>query len=599
MIKSLEHIAQERDFNLKRYGNKAVALAQFLIDINEQGFGCEKPFGYVADIETVDESRLKAVFEDLAERIDTEIDGIKVGVIYCRSSGYKELPGSNESFPVLYDAKEHEQSWDRFREGFAKAREFRKTKPVLLQNLIGDITTAPIWTSRKVHEYAWPGLPRGRELIDMASGEGIEDFTEQTIKAILDAARIEGIKIPEVSKEEVFTLSFYVEDGTNLGLVSFGGMFDLREKYCLHDLFFCMANGLGDQGYKLNKKGEIQSKDGKIILTKGNKVSIAVRDSGIEYLVGQTNVAFVARSHDYQYPDHASIKRAWGLTSYLTGSNKSNNPRLRSMILEWFDPETGELKETWNLGQDFRQRATKYYHQRTHEVFSVRNRKIESRDYDPKFDYFPPMIGSEALKIAKFYNKKFGVEVEIEGCMKDGKLHVWQITESPLPTEVLVGLTNIPEENILFKTDYGRGAINHSGAIVIKEDANYSRATQRFDAEGMPYLVVGFDDSVTLEKRFLYFATISTISQDVARLTYGEKTNFFRMAEHMQGIAAQTTFNAVQNGRQGGMYYLENRQPKDLTEILRNVIDIVDGVKVIMNVRVEAHREGMQIYKPQ
>ena len=279
------------------------------------------------------------------------------------------------------------------------------------------------------------------------------------------------------------------------------------------------------------------------------------------------------------------------------GSNKADSLRLRAMVLEFFDPETGQLIEKWNLGRDFRLDAIDYYHQRDHDTFSVRSGKIESRFYHPKLEYSPPMVSREVLRIAMFYNKKFGIDVELEGCMKDGKLYVWQVSESPLPKDILTGLSNVPEQSVLFKTDYGRGTINHSGHIIIKEGTDYGLAVKKFDGEGVPYLVIGFDDSVTLENRFLYFATVESISRDAARLTHGERTNFVRLTEHMNGMAAQTTFNAAQNDRQGGMYYLEGMQPKDLLEALKGSIDFVDGVKVIRNVRVEAHREGMQIYR--
>ena len=96
MIKSLEQIAKERNFDARQFGNKSVALAQFLIDIDEQRFRCEKPYGFAVDTEVVEAASLRQAFEDLADRIDTQIDGRKVGVIYCRSSGYNELPGANE-----------------------------------------------------------------------------------------------------------------------------------------------------------------------------------------------------------------------------------------------------------------------------------------------------------------------------------------------------------------------------------------------------------------------------------------------------------------------------------------------------------------------
>jgi len=72
------------------------------------------------------------------------------------------------------------------------------------------------------------------------------------------------------------------------------------------------------------------------------------------------------------------------------------------------------------------------------------------------------------------------------------------------------------------------------------------------------------------------------------------------LPEHMKGIACQTTFNAAQNGRHGGMYYINvdglSVGPKKLLENLQDRIEVVDGVKIIRNVCVEACREGMQIY---
>lgn len=689
MIKSLEQIAQEKDFDRVRYGDKSVLLAMFLADIYEQNFRCAKPFGYVVDTDEIDESALRETFEELVKRMDPFVDGKRAGAIYCRSSAHGEYSGSNISIPSLYDEREHEQSWQRLKETVIEVREYKKLKPVLLQNLIGEVTPREIMVTRKVYEYEWPGLPAGIHPIDlMHKIESIPEFKRLTTEAIMEVLRMEKVELPayeedtfedmedivspelavsekdkneglefsEHNEEEneedtvrvstsLITLSLYVDRGPCIDNIPLYNMEELQNGDYISEMLFVIANSsFEEQGYSRNKDNEVLDKNGNVVLKKGTKVSIGVVETKLEYVIGQTNVAFVARSHDYQEPSMESVKRAWGLTSYLMGSkgideeggNGDNRQgldlRLKSMIIDYFNPKTGKCVETINLGHDFRCSHMPYYAQRTYEVFSLRNGGIEVRGDTAFVNKFPTSIDDEEIRrIARFYHDKLSIEVEVEGCLKggvecyirkegihenrfpkeDSRLHVLQITESPLPKDIIAHLTKVQEERILHRETYGRGAINHFGHIIIRESGdcgsgtddcnnrgndynNYKRVTEQFDREGISYLVLGFNDKVTLEKNFLYIATEKSICKDAFEFLGGNKLGFGMIDQHLQGIACQTTFNAAQNGRQGGMFYI---LPKEIMEKLGSHIMEIDGVKVIKYVHVEACREGLQIYK--
>ncbi|MBI2548955.1 hypothetical protein HYW21_06405 [Candidatus Woesearchaeota archaeon] len=597
MIQSLEEIAQRREFDRKRYGDKTVLLAEFLVDIDAQGFRCTKPFGYVVDTDEVDEKRLRETFDSLVDKIHTSIGGRKVGAIYCRSSAYQEYSGSNESVAVLYDERDPEQSWRNFQESFIRVRKQGNVKPVLLQNVVGDITQKERRVIRKVHEYEWPGLPSGKHPIDLKVDD-LPEFQRITTEAIREALRRENVELPEYDTKNAdgssLCLELYVENGPHIDTLSLSSRWKLESGEYIRSMLFVIANPYIDaQGYSRNDENNFCDREGRVILKKGTVVSLGITEREYEYVIGQTNTAFVARSRDYLEPEMESVKRAWGLTSYLMGSNKEQSLWLKSMIIEYYDPKTGELEESINLGHDFRHSSTPRYSQRAYEVFSVRTGRIEVREDAAFVDTFPPPISGEVQRIARFYHDKLGVEVEIEGCEKKGQLTIFQITESPLPHDVISHLTEVPEDRVLYREEFGRGAINYFGHVIIKEDNNYKKVTEQFDREGIPYLVLGFDDTVTQERNFLYMATEGSICTDVIKLTGGNKKGFAMFGQHLWGIACQTTFNAAQNGRQGGMFYSDITT---LMEKLRGHVTELSGVKVITGVHVEACREGMQMY---
>ncbi len=603
MIKSLKELAESGDFDIERYGDKTVRLAEFLVDREEQDFICRKPSGYVVDTEEVDERILRETFDSLVSEIYTSIGERNVCAIYCRSSAPGEYPGSNESIPVLYDEGDPEQSWLNFQEAFRGVREQGALKPVLLQNLIGEITPEERIVIRKVHEYDWPGLPSGKRIADIEV-EDIPEFQKLTTKAVLEAMKKEGIELPkyggEASSSSFMSLAFYVENGPHIDTLHVRNMWDIQSNdYCAESVLSSIRNGIiEEKGYSRNNNNEFLDKSGKVVLKKGTPVSIGIQEHETEHVIGQTNTAFVARSRDYLEPDMASVKRAWGLTSYLMGGDKESELDFwrRSMIIEYFDPETGEVKETVNLGHDFWMSSKPYYIQNTCEAFSIRKKKIELRK--TFVDEYPHKISKEVLRIAKFYQDKLGVEVEIEGCIKDEQLHILQITESPLPEDVISHLTEVSHDRVLYETDFGRGSINHQGSVVIRDDDGYRRLIDAFDKQGTPCLVLGFNNSVTSEENFLYIATNKSICADVSEMNKrrgGDRQGFGSMSQHMAGIACQTTVTAAQNGRQGGMFYAD---PDTLMDGLRDYIEEIDGVKVIRDVRVEACREGLQIYKP-
>ena len=599
MIKSLEELAESRDFDIARYGDKTVRLAEFIVDRYEQDFICHKPSGYVVDTGDVDEALLRETFERLVSEIDTSIGERKVGAIYCRSSAPGEYPGSNESIPVLYDESNPEQSWVDFQEAFMGVREQEYIKPVLLQNLVGEITPEKIIVTRKVHEYDWPGLPGGKRPEDMVVSD-IPEYQSLTVQAVLEAMKKEGFELPEEmsSSNPSMSLVLYVENGPIIDTLTVSNMWELQSNACCaRSVLFTMGNGrIEEQGYSRNDNNEFLDESGDVVLKKGTKVSLGVVETETEHVIGQTNTAFVARSRDYLEPDMASVKRTWGLTSYLMGSNKDSGLLLRSMMIEYFDSETGEVKETVNLGHDFRYSSKSYYRQSVYEGFSIRNKEIELRR-DSAFVESPHEISKDVLRIARFYQDKLGVEVELEGCIKNGGLHILQITESSIPEDVIFHLTEVSKEQVLYGTDFGRGSINHLGHVVIREDDGCQGVTAELDRQGIPYLILGFDDGVTLEKKFLYMATDKSICDDVFELSGGHRRGFSRLClgQHKEGIACQTIVNAVQNGRQGGMFYVN---PDTLMDGLRDYIEEIDGVKVIRDVCVEACRDGMQIYKP-
>lgn len=606
MIKSLEELALQQDFTREHWGDKSAALAEHLRYIDEQRFRCVKPSGYVVDTDEVSTEGLRRAFDDLTGRITTSIGKRRVGAIYCRSSGYKEYSGANESIPILYDEQEPEESWQRFIEAFTRVREFKKVKPVLLQNLIGNIGFEDRYVLRKVHEYTWPGLPSGIQLTNVNLRTAPE-FVGQTRDAFLSAMRREGIELPEnpESSEDsdknpkTVSFEFYVENGPHLGDMSACSLWELQSGSPVHSLLSWMDDLLHHDGYSVNQNGEIQDREGRIVVQKGTRIAVGFPERGTDYVIGKTNTAFVARSHDYHEPERAVIKRAWGLTSYLMGSNEKSL-ELGPMIIDYFDPVTGECRERVNLGHDFRGTLSEEYDQKQYDGFLVRLGRIQRIIMSSRLGRrYPGPVDSEILRIARFYYEKRGVEIEVEGCVKDRQLYVWQITDSPLPKDIIAHLTSVDEKRVLLRVDCGRGALNYRGAIIIKEDnnnENYRRLTEQFKARGEVYLALGFSDEVTGEDHFLYIASEESIAHDARRLTGGNRKGFCQLPEHMKGIACQTTVNAAQQGRHGGMYYLYGSEVDELCRALDRCSDVLDGVKVIQNVHVEACREGLQIY---
>ena len=204
------------------------------------------------------------------------------------------------------------------------------------------------------------------------------------------------------------------------------------------------------------------------------------------------------------------------------------------------------------MGHDFRASSLSSYRQKGYHVFSVERGKIKRRhDYDEAHTRQPTIPSDEILRIARFYHDKLGVEVELEGAYNNGQLHIWQITESPLPKDVLTKLSDIPQERIIFSTALGRGSINYSGLVVLKEDDNFHNLKAKLDREGATYLVISGDGEVISEEIFCIFATLGSFRKDVEEFTGGNKSHFGRLPQHMEGIACQTTFRAAQQGRQG------------------------------------------------
>lgn len=583
MIALLETLAQQRDFRRPQWGDKAAGLVEFLADINEHKFECVKPSGYVADTGEIDEGELHSAFEGLVKTITTMVDGRKVGALYCRSSGYGEKSGTNESIPVLYDAAQHETSWANFRAAFMQVRhntlnDDDSVKPVLMQVLQGEIQYTDLaW--RTIGEFLWPQWP------------DFNDASREEWDAVIAPIREEIIRCLE--KERLSTVQMYVgivgQDGTPIGTV------DCHVGESLDDAIVDVYLSLYHEDHRgkttvfLDEHGSVATIRG-VVAQPGSTVHIAYLDLPINPMIGVSNEALVVRSHDYVEPDRASIRTAKGLTSYLVkGLPSPEQNKVKGMMVYYFDPTTGAPLEQLNLGMDFTKASQSHYYQTHREAFSLKDGMIVAlSDLEGSFspqiaDYH---LSSELLRIARFYTGKRGVPVELEGAIVNGKIHLWQITDSPLPEEVISQLSTIPPQRIVYFNNKGRGAINFRGDIIVI-DGTHEGLVAQYTAQKMPFLAVGFNQRVTGYDPFVYFATVKSVYEGAGRALVFLET-------HLTGYACQVTFEAAHHGKQGGVYYVQSHD-----EFLRRIAPFIEqraGGNVIQNVCVEAHRTGMQIY---
>ena len=581
MIKSIEDLCEA---DRRRFGDKPVDLAGLRRDIVEQGFDCVLPEGYAADLEEVDDIELREVFDYLREQIQMVVGEKIMGALICRSAALGEKSGRNVSVPSLYDGSDIEGSWARFRSAFDKVRfdperEGDKEKPVFMQVFQG--TAQYMETGyRNMGSFQWPKWPEWSDWVEDndESGQGLMNCMTPIVEEIRDICRREG----EVKW-------FYVMDqnGSEIQLLQISDLAeDLEaEVFSIYSDLACGSACLREGNFALDDDGRIIDWRGEVIANVGDELVLAWRDVPVNPVIGFRDEGMVARSHHYSEPSRMSVEICRGLTSYLVGGLPSREGRLRGKMLYYFDPDSGEFVEGLNLGHDSRKASMaigEHYYQSHVEVFSLDEGEVGGVSdlgvwFLPKFE--DGEFKGSLLEMIQFYARKRAMPIEIEGAFIDGQLHVYQVGASPLPDDVVDELSDVLDEEVLFESEVGRGAVCYRGDVVIDYDGDFFSDY---------FLVLGFDETVSRNSRFLYLATGQSVMAEAGR-------DLVMLESHLAGYACQVTFEAAGEGRQGGVYYISSKD--EFLQVMAPFIEEVEGRKVLRNVCVEACREGMQIYR--
>lgn len=580
MISSLTELAgSSGDDGLReRFGDKSVDLACLVADVEENGWGSKKPYGFMADMEDPSDVELRAVFDDLRARITTVVGERIVGALMCRSSAHGEKSGVNTTLSVLYDDNDVESSYQRFRAAFDRVRYNEekpgdKIKPVLMQMLHGSFSYASK-EYRTAGTLQWPNWPK--------FGESEPDDWAAVIKPLAEVVR------ETVERERIMYFTLMDKEGNDLGTLYVEDIdsIDSAVEGCFLDLYHSDSTEKGM--FRLDSEGRIIDHEGEVVVDIGNEVYLSIQDVPTNPVIGADDEGFVVRSHGYAQPDKMSVAVCRGLPSYLVGKGLPplRTDRPKGKMLYYFDPEDGSLVETVNLGHDFTKASTlmgdRYY--QTHvEAFSVDSGQVVALPDDSQGHFHPRVAGSfdELLGIARYYSEERGVPVELEGVYSDGVLYVVQVGASPLPEDVIDSLSDVPDERIMYKSEAGRGALSFSGDIVVDDGSSLELGDE-------PCLVIGFDEKVTQCDAFLYIATDESVKAAAGR-------NLAMLDDHLAGYACQVVEEAAGERRYGGVFYVSDVD--SFMQEMEPYVEVCGITKVIPNVRVEACKDGMQIFR--
>lgn len=580
MILALADLAasSDREELRKRFGDKSVDLSYLITDAKEQGWKCVEPNGFTADIEGPDDEALRAVFDQLRSRITTTVGERIVGALMCRSSAYGEKSGVNTTLSVLYDSDEVESSYERFKSAFDRVRydegkQGDRKIPVLMQKLEGSLTYLGK-DYRIAGSFKWPKWPN------------FDDSAKEAWTALI--APLVQVVRETMDRENGITF-FTLRDkaGNNLTSLQIDDASELEEAILDCYLALYHSNKEGGETFGLDDDGRIVAHTKDVVVDVGDEIYLSCLDVPANPVIGAADEGFVVRSHGYAQPDQMSIEVCRGLPSYLVGGLPPlSADRPKGKMLYYFDQD-GSFSERINLGHDSRRASLamgEHYYQTHMEAFSVDSGQVVVLPDDLKGRFSPRLAGRSSqnlLDIARFYSHKKGAPVELEGVYSNGKLHVVQVGESPLPKDLIASLSEVPSERIIYKSESGRGALNFRGDVVIADASNWMLPDE-------DCLVIGFDETVCKRNAFLYMATDKSVIAEAGR-------NLAMLASHLAGYACQVVFEAAGEGRTGGVFYVS-----DVDEFMRNVepyLETRGSTKLISNVHVEACKAGMQIFK--